>query len=412
MTLQTRPPDLPPALQTLPPDDLAALLAAQAMIDAKQAERAAMRADVAGQAASVTAIPSLADVMRRSTVIGNQGIAPLYQTTPATPMASGGTSLPRAEGGSDTAKSQATSTRRKPTTVSKATGRKKSQTPPLELRAGESVADGMLRRLAQRRAEARSALEAEWREATRGFAGDCAACLDSGRDYQTRDYCACARGVRLERQDSKRLEAEARQRVALAYAHALERSGMPPDYEALTLESYPRASFATAELRRALEAWDGRRGFILSGPYGVGKTALACAVMREVARRECERDPSARFHVRVWVVAKLLRELRAAMGDRSGAYAAILREAASARVVLLDDLGRANADSEWVSETLFDLVNERYNAGLATLVTTNYAEAALLPRLGEHGGAIMDRLVTRNLWLSLSGSSLRKRATL
>lgn len=289
---------------------------------------------------------------------------------------------------------------------------KPSQTPP-PLREGERAADAILRRLAERRADARAALRAEWLEMARGFAGDCAACLDSGRDYQTHAYCACASGAALEQADAKRLEAEARQRVALAYAHALEHSRMPAEYTALTLESYPRpTAFGIAELRRYLEQWDGRRGVILSGPYGVGKTALACAVLRRVARRECERDPAQRFRVRVWVVAELLRELRAAMSDRTGLYAAILSEATTAKLVLLDDLGRANADSEWVSETLFDIINARYNAGLATLVTTNYREEKLTPRLGEHGAAIMDRLITRNVWLALSGSSLRKRATL
>ena len=58
----------------------------------------------------------------------------------------------------------------------------------------------------------------------------------------------------------------------------------------------------------------------------------------------------------------------------------------------LDDLGRERT-TEWVQETLYLVVNARYEECLATTITTNLSPDELRARLGE---PVLDRLVETN----------------
>jgi DNA replication protein DnaC len=60
--------------------------------------------------------------------------------------------------------------------------------------------------------------------------------------------------------------------------------------------------------------------------------------------------------------------------------------------LVLDDLGRER-QTEWVQETLYLVLNARYEHGRATTITTNLDLDSLRRRIGE---PILDRLAETN----------------
>lgn len=170
--------------------------------------------------------------------------------------------------------------------------------------------------------------------------------------------------------------------------------------------------------RRALEA--ARRfvseaigSLVLAGPTGVGKTHLAvCAaadrfaialdawnllpVVNDPAPWEKPRKERARPYAPDWCsVPELIVGLRADM-DRDREDRGWTERAEDLAhwqgTVILDDLGREKV-SDWTGETIYTLVNGRYEGVLPTIVTTNLTGAELaaspywpvISRLAEGG---------------------------
>lgn len=106
------------------------------------------------------------------------------------------------------------------------------------------------------------------------------------------------------------------------------------------------------------------RGLVFTGPTGVGKTHLAVAVLSGLIQRY-------RVHARFADCTALIHRLQSTFEpDSDRGKREVLEPVIGAEVLLLDDLG-ANKSSEWVSEILYLILNERYSARLPTLVTTN-----------------------------------------
>lgn len=198
-----------------------------------------------------------------------------------------------------------------------------------------------------------------WREARIrrfGFAPDvtCPNCGDTGTvpDALTPDHpCYCAAG------EEKRLAAER----ADAWARKC-----PKRFRDYTLERHP-----SPEAVQAARAWLERgrplgANLLLMGPVGTGKTGLAIGIMRELFREG--------IGCRFGTVPDLLDGLRPRTGPdgkpdpMSGT--AGLRALTSVDVLLMDDLGAEKA-SEWQAETLYKIVNSRYEEERPTIVTTN-----------------------------------------
>jgi len=105
---------------------------------------------------------------------------------------------------------------------------------------------------------------------------------------------------------------------------------------------------------------------VIRGGYGVGKTHLAAAVANRVAARGMQ--------VLFLVVADLLDDLRATyQRDSAVSYDRRLNEIRRAWLLVLDDLGVQNA-TPWAQEKLFQILNHRYAACLATVITCSHQE--------------------------------------
>lgn len=105
-----------------------------------------------------------------------------------------------------------------------------------------------------------------------------------------------------------------------------------------------------------------RRWLIFQGLNGCGKTHLAAAIANSL--RESGRE------VLFIVVSDLLDHLRSSFApDSRVSYDALFERIKKAPVLVLDDFGEHSATS-WAQEKIYQLINYRYNARLATVITT------------------------------------------
>lgn len=132
-------------------------------------------------------------------------------------------------------------------------------------------------------------------------------------------------------------------------------------------------------LRRALDtavafAQDPKDWLVFNSiAYGSGKTHLAAGIANAITKQG---EP-----VLFIVVPDLLDHLRSAFNPASGyRYDKLFDEIKSAPLLILDDLGTESA-TPWAREKLYQLFNHRYNARLATIITTATPIDELDPRL-------------------------------
>ena len=158
-----------------------------------------------------------------------------------------------------------------------------------------------------------------------------------------------------------------------AIARGMKGIGIPTRFAESSLENYhcpPGDRQALGVVRRwALAATDGA-GLVIGGGVGSGKTHLAVAATRLIARRLLEfRDfvpERVAFYANVPVLMDQLRD--AVNSDASGD--AVLRPYCEIDLLLLDDLG-AERGTEFERDRIRRLVSDRWDHCRSTIVTTN-----------------------------------------
>ena len=228
------------------------------------------------------------------------------------------------------------------------------------------------------------------------FRGDCSWCLDGELDDGVCDRCERGRAVRSERQR------DAADRAAQHHRDArrdlLVGSGMPERRWQQSLDTYPRPDLpAFHELVTFLDRWDGRRGLMLTGSYGTGKTGLLVGALREIADRYVDTTHRMQFAT----APDLMDMLRAGYDDDT--FAERVDRVRWVRLLAIDDLG-SERPTEWVIERLFTIINHRYEHDLPIFVTTNYGRDELAARIGER---LVDRLIESCQVIAVRGPNLR-----
>jgi DNA replication protein DnaC len=138
---------------------------------------------------------------------------------------------------------------------------------------------------------------------------------------------------------------------------------------------------------------------VISGPTGVGKSWLACALGHKACREG--------FSVLYRRAPRLFAELATARGE--GRLPRMLATLERTRLLIIDDWGPEPLTAEQRRD-LLEIVDDRYEKG-SLLVTSQVPVRRWHELMGDPtiGDAILDRVVHRAHRLELKGPSLRKR---
>ena len=141
-----------------------------------------------------------------------------------------------------------------------------------------------------------------------------------------------------------------------------------------------------------------RQNCLITGPTGVGKTYLACALAQKACREGCTA-----YYART---PRLFQELTIARAD--GTFARRLAALARLDLLLLDDWGVAPLSDDHRRD-LLEILDDRYDRR-STLITSQlpverWHDYIADPTLAD---AILDRLVHNAHRIALKGESMRK----
>jgi DNA replication protein DnaC len=147
-------------------------------------------------------------------------------------------------------------------------------------------------------------------------------------------------------------------------------------------------------------AWVGKNlNVLITGPTGVGKSYLCCAL----GQLSCRRGVSTSYRR----MPRLLDEL--ALAKAEGTYRRMLAKIAKHDVLIIDDLGLGSGLKEAQRQDLLEVFDDRYRAG-STVVTSQLPVEQWHDWIGDPtlADAILDRLVHNAHRVVLTGPSRRK----
>lgn len=188
--------------------------------------------------------------------------------------------------------------------------------------------------------------------------------------------------------DTKRMSAR------LKFA-ALRQDACVEDIDLRTPRGLDRALLA----RLVAGDWiDRRQNCLITGPTGVGKSWLACALGHKACR-----DGRSVFYQRV---PRLFEALALARGD--GRHARMLKSLARVELLILDDWG-LSVLSQGQRIDLLEILEDRNGRG-STIVTSQVPADQWHEVIGDPtlADAILDRLVHNAHRLNMTGESMRK----
>lgn len=163
---------------------------------------------------------------------------------------------------------------------------------------------------------------------------------------------------------------------------------------------HPRGLDKSLVLRLSDCQWiKDHNNLIITGPTGVGKSFLACALAQKACREG--------FNTLYLRMTKLFEDLSLAKGD--GRYLKLLTALAKADLLVLDDYGLIPLGQEQRHDFL-EILEDRHNLK-STLVTSQLPIQHWHEQIGDPtlADAILDRLIHNAHKIKLEGESMRKK---
>jgi DNA replication protein DnaC len=154
-------------------------------------------------------------------------------------------------------------------------------------------------------------------------------------------------------------------------------------------------------LELANPQWVGaHRNVLLSGPTGIGKSYIACALGNSAAR--------AGYTVLYVRAPRLFETLQQSRGD--GSHLKTLAKLSKVQLLVIDDF-LLTPLSDWERRDLLEIVEDRYQTG-ATVIASQCPIKDWHPNIGDPtlADAICDRLLHNAYKIELRGDSMRVKA--
>lgn len=155
-------------------------------------------------------------------------------------------------------------------------------------------------------------------------------------------------------------------------ARALDAARIPPRFRECSFHNYfPKNDsqyFAHSFASRLVDEYPVvDAGLLFMGSVGVGKTHLAIAVLRELIEKKG-------VPCLFYESGSLLKAIQDSYNPVSQtSEMRVLAPVYQAEVLVLDELG-ATVPTNWVRDTLYQIINTRYNNKKLTIFTTNYLD--------------------------------------
>lgn len=202
--------------------------------------------------------------------------------------------------------------------------------------------------------------------------------------------CRKCRGL-LETQKEQRTQYE-------AYVERLNRSGVPQRFLKATFESFTRGKDNEIAFRQISSYQPDQESLFIWGPPGTGKTHLSVAILMGWLRTK----PGVFISVPEFI-------FQVKKSFFNGGYFQFAERMQNVPLLVLDDIGaeRLTKNEEktaFVRETLYGLINSRYQNKRSTIFTSNFDRMELEEKLGE---PIISRIVEMSKVTKLDGEDYR-----
>lgn len=149
-------------------------------------------------------------------------------------------------------------------------------------------------------------------------------------------------------------------------------------------------------------------GLLFTGDVGLGKTHLAAAIAMELMSRE--------LSVVYGTVSSLLSQIRSTYDSSKETEAAAKYRMTSCDLLVIDEMGKEKVNA-WVGQTVYDIINARYENNKAMVITTNLSLAEIRKKYNDIdsvrvgiGDALVDRIYEACRGVQFTGTSWRKQS--
>lgn len=241
-----------------------------------------------------------------------------------------------------------------------------------------------------------------------GCVSECSDCRGSGavfleneRGYRYLERCGLCGITRLK------VRRYNNAKIPSKYAGVLRSDDMDP------CDSDPRSQqksqyVAMDYVKSFVDKYPEKKGFLLMGGPGLGKTRLAIGAIAQLTLQKAVECVFTDFFF-------LLADLRKAYSEGIPENE-IIGPLINAEILVIDEMGKGKS-SEWEQNILDQLISKRYNSSKKTLVTTNYVARESLPKKSRNkteiledrvGERIISRLYEMCTPLFIEGSDYRK----